>query len=223
VSEQRLSPEQEQIVARTAQHVRSLFAGEGTGHDWWHIERVWRLAARIGHAEGADPFAVALGALLHDIADWKFHGGNLQAGPRAARLWLRSLPVDESIVDHVCAIVEQVSFKGAQVPDVPGSLEAMVVQDADRLDALGAIGIARAFAYGGARGRPLHDPAVIPEIHASFDAYRSSQGTTINHFYEKLLLLRDRMHTPTARAIAAERHNVMTTFLHHFLAEWDGW
>jgi uncharacterized protein len=217
-----LTLEQEQVVARTAQHLRTLLAGEGTGHDWWHVERVWRLATHIGQAEDADPFVVALAALLHDIADWKFHDGDLQAGPRAARAWLQSLAVDEKTVDRVCAVVEQVSFKGALVPDVPGSRETMVVQDADRLDAIGAIGIARAFAYGGSRGRPLHDPATPPTSHDSFEAYRANQGTTINHFYEKLLLLRDRMHTGTARAIAVERHRVMAQFVEDFLAEWEG-
>jgi uncharacterized protein len=222
MNDRHLSPEQAQVVTLTAQHVRSLLEGEGTGHDWWHIERVWRMAEHIGYAEGGQPFVVALGALLHDIADWKFHGGDLEAGPRAARAWLRSLAVDDGIVDHVCAVVEQVSFKGALVPDATASREAMIVQDADRLDALGAIGIARAFAYGGSRGRSLHDPTVVPETHSSFEAYRASQGTTVNHFYEKLLLLRDRMHTPTARSIASERHRFMTQFLERFLAEWDG-
>lgn len=217
-----LTPEQEQIVARTALHVRALLEGEGTGHDWWHIERVWRMATRIGQAEDVDPFVVALAALLHDIADWKFHSGDLQAGPRAAQEWLQSLMVDRHTVDHVCAVVEQVSFKGALVPDASGSREAMVVQDADRLDAIGAIGIARAFAYGGSRGRPLHDPATPPESHASFEAYRTSRGTTINHFFEKLLLLRDRMHTATARAIAVKRHRIMAQFVEDFLAEWEG-
>lgn len=222
MSKIQLTAEQDQVVIRTAQHMRTLFEGEGTGHDWWHIERVWRQATHIGQTEGTDPFVVALAALLHDIADWKFHGGDLQAGPQAARAWLQSLAVDEDTIDRVCAVVEQVSFKGALVPDAPGSREAMVVQDADRLDAIGAIGIARAFAYGGSLGRPLHDPATPPQSHASFEAYRSSQGTTINHFYEKLLLLRDRMHTATARAIAAERHRVMTQFIENFLSEWEG-
>ncbi|HZG67635.1 MAG TPA: HD domain-containing protein [Herpetosiphonaceae bacterium] len=219
---QPLTARQEQVVAATVHHVRGLLDGEGTGHDWWHIERVWRLAIHIGQAEDADPFVVTLAALLHDIADWKFHGGDLDAGPRAARAWLRSQNVDESVVDHVCAVVAQVSFKGALVPDAPGSREAMVVQDADRLDALGAIGIARAFAYGGSQNRSLYDPRVIPNAHVSFEAYRASRGTTINHFHEKLLLLRDRMHTPTARAIAAERHEFMVQFLERFLAEWEG-
>lgn len=216
------APEQEQIVARTAEHVRALFDGEGTGHDWWHIKRVWRMATRIAQAETADPFVVALAALLHDIADWKFHDGDLQAGSRAARVWLQSLALDLPTIEHVCGVIDQVSFKGAFVADTAGSREAMIVQDADRLDALGAIGIARAFAFGGSRGRPLYDPTIVPQAHNSFEAYRSNQGTTINHFYEKLLFLRDRMHTATARKIAAERHQIMIRFLDDFLSEWDG-
>lgn len=210
------------VVRQTAQHVRALLDGEGSGHDWWHVYRVWRMAVRLAHGEGADLFVVELAALLHDVADWKFHGGDLAAGPQAAEAWLRSLDAASETVDRVCDIVGTLSYKGAGVPTPMRTREGMVVQDADRLDAIGAIGIARAFAYGGHAGRPLHDPTVAPVLHASGEQYRTSTAPTINHFYEKLLLLKDRMNTETARIIARERHAYMDAFLRQFFAEWDG-
>jgi uncharacterized protein len=210
------------VVSSTAAHVRQLLSGEGTGHDWHHIQRVWRLSRQIAREEGADLQVVELAALLHDVADWKFHDGDLQAGPRAARAWLASQGVDENTIEQVVAIVAGLSFKGAGVTEAELSLEGQCVRDADRLDALGAIGIARTFAYGGHKGQPIHDPDVPPVRHDSFAAYRASGGTSINHFYEKLLLLRDRMHTAAGRRIAAERHRYLEDFLHRFLAEWDG-
>jgi uncharacterized protein len=216
------SPDQQAIVDATATHVRQVLAGEGTGHDWWHVERVWRVARRIAQQEQVDLFVVDLAALLHDIADWKFHGGDESAGTRAARAWLEFMGVDQDTVGHVCGIVHDLSFRGANVAASMGSREGMVVQDADRLDALGAIGIARAFAYGGFRNRPLYDPGIQPQLHDSFEAYKRSEGTTINHFYEKLVLLKDRMHTPTGRQLAEERHQFMLDFLQHFFDEWEG-
>ncbi len=210
------------LIERTAQMLRERFAGEGSGHDWWHIYRVWQNARAIGQAEQVDMTVVELAALLHDIADWKFHDGDLEAGPGAAREWLESLEAEPTLIEHVCAIVGAVSFKGAAVPTPMRSREGQVVQDADRLDALGAIGIARAFAYGGSRERPLYEPGHAPELHNNAEAYRQSQGSTINHFYEKLLLLKDLMYTETARQLASQRHAFMEQFLDRFFREWRG-
>ncbi|HSU15465.1 HD domain-containing protein [Longimicrobium sp.] len=210
------------VLARTEAHVRREMSGEGTGHDWWHVHRVRRTALRLAAEEGADPYVVELAALLHDIADHKFHGGDHTAGPRAARAWLEGLGADGSTIEHVCEIIAGLSFKGAGVPTPMRTSEGCVVQDADRLDALGAVGIARAFAYGGSRGRPLHAPGDAPEMHDSFEAYKQSGGATTNHFHEKLFLLRDRMNTAAARRIADGRHRFMEAFLARFHAEWDG-
>lgn len=211
-----------EVVARTEAWVREKMSGEGTGHDWWHVHRVRRMALRLARDEGADPFVVELAALLHDVADHKFHGGDETAGPRAAREWLAPLGVDAAVVEHVADIIARLSFKGAGVRTPMASPEGAVVQDADRLDAIGATGIARAFAFGGSRGRLLHDPDQAPELHASFESYRSSTGSTLSHFHEKLLLLRDRMNTAAARRIADERHRYMEGFVARFLAEWEG-
>ena len=210
------------IIQKTTDHVRDLLSGEGSGHDWFHIERVRNTALAIAREERADVFVVELAALLHDVADWKFAGGDHNAGPRAARKWLASLDVKPDVVDHVCGIIAGLSFKGAGVETPMNSIEGHCVQDADRLDALGAIGIARAFAYGGHKGRPLYDPAIPPQPHATFEAYKKNTGPTLNHFYEKLLLLKDRMTTPTARRLAAARHAFLGQFLNQFLAEWSG-
>lgn len=213
---------QTEIIERTTDHVRQLLSGEGSGHDWFHIERVCRMALRIGQEEGADLHIVELAALLHDVADWKFAGGDHEAGSHAAQRWLHSLDVPADVTDHVSDIVASLSFKGAGVETPMKTLEGQCVQDADRLDALGAIGIARAFAYGGHKGRALYDPAIPPEPHDSFEAYKKSTGPTINHFYEKLLLLKDRMNTATAKRLATERHAFMEQFLEQFFAEWNG-
>ena len=209
-------------IDQTREHVRNTLAEDSSGHDWYHVERVWRNAVRIGRSEQADMTVVELAALLHDVADWKFHDGDLEAGARASRAWLESLQVPEEIIAQVCEIVLHLSFKGAAVKEHPLPLTGQVVQDADRLDAIGAIGIARAFAYGGHAGRAMYDPEVPPELHASFAAYKNNKGPTINHFHEKLLLLKDRFHTPTARRLAQERHAFMEEFLARFHAEWDG-
>jgi len=165
---------------------------------------------------------VQLAALLHDIADWKFHAGDEEAGPRAARAWLEQCGVEPAVITRVGDIIRRVSFQGAGVPDQLDTLEGQLVQDADRLDALGAIGIARAFAYGGYRGRALYDPAAQPKPHTSFEEYRASQSSTLQHFYEKLLLLKDRLNTAAARELAEPRHAFMLTFLDQFMAEWEG-
>jgi uncharacterized protein len=211
-----------EILENTARHVRALLASDSSGHDWWHIRRVWDNALRIGQQEGADLFVVQLAALLHDIADWKFHDGDDALGPRLAHQWLSGLGVQPATIDHVCEIIGHLSFKGSGVATPMHTLEGRVVQDADRLDAIGAIGIARAFAYGGHAGRAMYDPDVRPEQHASFEAYKKNNGPTINHFHEKLLLLKDRMNTPAARRLAQGRHEFMEAFLAQFHAEWNG-
>lgn len=211
------------VIAATAAHMESLFAGEGSGHDWAHIRRVWLMARRLAAAEpGADALVTELAALLHDIADWKFYGGDYEAGPRAARAWLLGQGTDEHLIARVETIIREVSFKGLGVATPVSSLEAALVQDADRLDAIGAIGIARAFAYGGHKGRALHDPAVSPEAHESFASYQKNTAPTLNHFYEKLLHLKDRLNTDAARAVAIQRHAFMENYVARFLAEWDG-
>ena len=196
--------------------------GDSSGHDWWHVWRVWQTARNLAHEEGADLEVVELAALLHDVADWKFAGGDETAGPAAARVWLEAAGASEPLIAHVEQIVADLSFKGAGVATPMHSLEGQVVQDADRLDAIGAVGIARAFAYGGHKGRILYDPAVRPEQHDSFAAYKRNNGPTINHFYEKLLLLADRMNTTAAKRLASERHALMEDFLAHFYREWEG-
>lgn len=209
------------IINQTSQHVKNTLLGESSGHDWWHIYRVWNNAKLIGKKENADVYVVELSSLLHDIADWKFHDGDDSVGPRVAREWLESLKVEEPTVYHVCDIIKTLSFKGANVKSEMKSLEGKVVQDADRLDAVGAVGIARAFAYGGSKGREMYNPEIKPKLHNSFEEYKSSKGTTVNHFYEKLLLLKDLMNTETAKLLAEERHRFMEEFLKEFYREWD--
>lgn len=210
------------LVRKTAEHVKELMSGEASGHDWWHVHRVWQMAKRLGGESDADMLTVELAALLHDIADWKFNDGDKEAGPRAARKWLETIGAEPDVIDHVAEIIATVSFEGAGVVDKPATLEAEIVQDADRLDAIGAIGIGRTFAFGGARGREMHNPDIDPQLHDSFESYKKSASPTINHFYEKLFLLRDRMNTPAAREIADERHRYMEHFVARFRSEWDG-
>lgn len=212
-----------EIIEQTRAYIQEKFTAEGSGHDYWHMYRVWQLAKRIAASENnVDTFTLELAALLHDVADWKFHDGDEEAGPRAARAWLESLKVDNSIIKHIEDIIRNVSFKGAHVKNRLTTIEGYIVHDADKLDAMGAIGIGRAFAYGGSTGRPMHDPAVAATQHDSFDAYKSSNSPTINHFYEKLLLLKDRMFTKTGRELAEQRHAYMQEFLDEFLREWEG-
>ncbi|HET8864784.1 MAG TPA: HD domain-containing protein [Gracilimonas sp.] len=211
-----------EILSKTEAYVRNKLEGEGSGHDWWHIHRVRNTALKLGQEEKADLFVVELATLLHDIADHKFHGGDEEIGPATAREWLSNLNTDESVINHVCEIIRDVSFKGAEVETPMKTMEGKVVQDADRLDAIGAIGIARAFAYGGHKGRELHNPNIQPESHDSFDSYKKSAGPTVNHFYEKLFLLKDRMNTASGRKLAEQRHQFMKEFVERFLEEWDG-
>ncbi|WP_439883044.1 HD domain-containing protein [Pontibacter sp. MBLB2868] len=212
----------ENNVAATAAHVRQLLTGEGSGHDWWHIQRVWNNAKSIATQEPSDLYVVELAALLHDIGDHKFHNGDETIGPKMAKEWLEQLKVEEEVIQHVCQIIKDLSYKGAGTSSAMHSLEGRIVQDADRLDAIGAIGIARTFAYGGHKNRELHNPEINPVLHDTFEAYKASTAPTINHFYEKLLLLKDRMHTETAKKVAEERHSYMESFLAQFYREWEG-
>lgn len=210
------------VINETVQYVKRTLEGEGSGHDWWHVYRVWKNAIHIGKSEDVDLFVIQLAALLHDIADYKFHDGDDSVGPKVAREWLESKNVDEEIISHVCEIIKSVSFKGSGVDSSVKTKEAMVVQDADRLDAIGAIGVARTFAYGGHKNREMYNPNTKPENHTSFEQYKNNKSPTINHFYEKLLLLKSLMNTQTAKEIAGQRHQFMEQFLDRFFKEWDG-
>ena len=213
----------QELVSKTADYMKNKFADDATGHDWWHLYRVWQLSKHIASQEkGADMIVVELAALLHDIADFKFRNGDLSAGPRAAQIWLRGLNTRQQTIEAVCHVVENVSFKGAGVANKMKSLEGKIVQDADRLDAIGAVGIARVFAFSGAHDRLIHNPNIMPELHSSFKAYANAKPTAVNHFYEKLLLLKDKMNTNTGREIAEHRHKYMEQYLKEFYAEWDG-
>lgn len=212
----------DEVITKTREYVKKELSGESSGHDWFHVERVWQNAIYIAKNENADLFVVQLAALLHDIADWKFHDGDETAGPKAAREWLEKLDVDKNIILHVCTIIKDMSFKGAGAITKMKTMEGMIVQDADRLDAMGAVGIARTFSYGGYKGREIYNPNIKPEKHNSFEQYKNSKGPTINHFYEKLLLLKDLMNTKTAKKLAEERHRFMEEFLKQFFKEWSG-
>ncbi|WP_205694275.1 HD domain-containing protein [Clostridium manihotivorum] len=210
------------IIIKTADMLKERFEGEGSGHDWWHIYRVWQNAKNIAEYEKCDKEIVELAALLHDIADWKFNDGDEKAGSRVARQWLREQDAEEEVIVRVCEIIDNVTFKGAKVTNNMQSIEGMIVQDADRLDAIGAVGIGRAFAYGGFKGREMYNPKVAHQLHDSFEAYKNSESNTINHFYEKLLFLKDMMNTKRGRELAEGRHEFMEQFLERFYKEWDG-
>lgn len=207
-----------QLVSETENHVRAIFENEGSGHDWWHIHRVRNLAMKIAKIEGGNRFIVEMAALLHDIDDWKING-DMQTSQ--AELWLKKMKISETEAERILEIIDQVSFKGAGVETVATSIEAKIVQDADRLDAIGAIGIARTFAYGGNKGRPIYLPEIKPELHKDFESYKKTTAPTINHFYEKLLLLKNRLNTPTAIELAEKRHIFMEQFLEQFYLEWN--
>ena len=211
-----------ELISKTILFVRNQLQNAEGGHDWFHIERVYKNAIAISENEKCNKTIVQLGALLHDIADSKFHNGDESIGPKIARTFLESEKVDAETINHVINIIENSSFKGGNFEKKFNSIELEIVQDADRLDAIGAIGIARTFNYGGFKNRPLYDPAVSPNLHMSKEEYKNSEAPTINHFYEKLLLLKDKMNTETGKKIAQQRHRFMETFLSQFYAEWDG-
>jgi uncharacterized protein len=212
---------QNDIIQKTVKFIKQEFGGDSSGHDWWHIYRVWKNAVAICEREKADLFIVELAALLHDLDDWKFNESEDET-PQRAKAWMESCSVDPQIITNVCEIIMHISYKGAQVENKMKSLEGYIVQDADRLDAIGAIGIGRAFAYGGYKNRPMYDPGALNQMHASFEQYKNSKSATINHFYEKLLLLKDMMNTAAAKKIAEQRHEIMLRFLEQFMNEWEG-
>ena len=210
------------FINATIEFVKQELAGAETGHDWFHVERVWKNAINIAQQEQVDILIVELASLLHDIADSKFYDGDEDVGPAKAGKFLRSLEMDESIVVHVQQIIKNMSYKNSFDAPIFTSKEMQVVQDADRLDAMGAIGIARAFAYGGFKNRELYNPAIQPDPNPTKEAYKKSAAPTINHFYEKLLLLKDSMNTDTAYRMAEQRHHFMEQYLEQFFGEWEG-
>ena len=213
---------QQEIVEKTIEFVKTELDGAEGGHDWWHMQRVWKTARHIAASEDVDMFTVEIGALLHDIADAKFHGGDEEIGPRKAREFLESLSVDADVVEHVENIIRHISYRKSLDGQTFQSPELAVVQDADRLDAIGAIGVARTFNYGGSKGREIYNPGLKPELVMTKDQYKSSNAPTINHFYEKLLLLKDKMNTATGKRMAEQRHEFMEQYLAQFYDEWEG-
>ncbi|MFY7670523.1 HD domain-containing protein [Tenacibaculum sp. MEBiC06402] len=211
-----------EIIQNTIDFVKETLKNAEGGHDYFHIERVYKNSLTIAEKEeGADLFIVSLGALLHDIADSKFHNGDETIGPKVATEFLKSHNVDSQSIEHVKNIIENISFKGGNFKQNFKSLELDIVQDADRLDAIGAIGIARCFNYGGFKNRALYDPEVKPNLNMTKEEYKKSTAPTINHFYEKLLLLKDKMNTKSGKEIAVQRHQFMEQFLTQFFNEWD--
>jgi uncharacterized protein len=212
----------DQIIEKTIAFVQKTLQHAEGGHDWFHIERVYKNALLIAKNEDVDEFVVSLGALLHDIADAKFHDGDETVGPKVARVFLEDIQVKETVIVHVKHIISNISFKGGNFEQQFTSPELDVIQDADRLDAIGAIGIARCFNYGGFKNRKLYDPAIAPNLNMTKAEYKKSTAPTINHFYEKLLLLKDKMNTKTGKKLAEQRHKYMEQFLEQFYAEWNG-
>jgi uncharacterized protein len=210
------------LIENTINFVKETLQGAEAGHDWFHVERVWKTAKTIAKTEKADEVTVELASLLHDIADAKFHDGDEEIGPVKAKAFLLSAGLDENYANHIANIIRNISFKGGQTTATIDGIELAIVKDADRLDAIGAIGIARAFHYGGYKNRELYNPAIPPQKNMSPEQYRSSTAPTINHFYEKLLLLKDLMHTETGRQMAQKRHDFMLAYLEEFYEEWNG-
>ncbi|MDU8884572.1 HD domain-containing protein [Yeosuana sp. MJ-SS3] len=210
------------LIDITKRFVKKTLKNAEGGHDWFHTLRVFNNSKLIAKTEDVDMQVVCLGALLHDIADSKFYDGDESMGPKIAREFLFKHDVDSAIIEHVVKIIENISFKGGNTEQEFNSKELDVIQDADRLDAIGAIGIARCFNYGGYKNRTLFDPSILPKMNMTKEEYKTSTAPTINHFYEKLLLLKDKMNTKTGKRIAQERHQFMEQFLEQFYAEWDG-
>lgn len=213
----------QEIIKQTISFVKNTLKNAEGGHDWFHIERVYKNSLLIAKHEPVDTFIVALGALLHDIADSKFYDGDETVGPKMARTFLAKLPLDATVVEHVIQIIENISFKTSlEGKHRFTSAELDVVQDADRLDAIGAIGIARTFNYGGFKNRAIYDPEIPPKLDMTKAEYKASTAPTVNHFYEKLLLLKDKMNTKTGKQLAVKRHEFMALYLQQFYAEWEG-
>lgn len=210
------------VIEKTVEYVQHELKEAEGGHDWFHIYRVWKNAQHIASQENADRLVVELGALLHDIADSKFHDGDESIGPAKAGTFLLSLGLDQHTIEHIKKIISNISFKGGNEVQQFRSIELDIIQDADRLDAMGAIGIARAFNYGGFKHRKIFDPQVKPNLQRTKEQYKKNEDPTINHFYEKLLLLKDRMNTKTGREMAAQRHQFMEQYLDQFYKEWEG-
>ena len=214
--------EQETVIQKTIDFVKEVLSDAEGGHDWWHIYRVWKLSKHIAQTENVNMFIVELGALLHDIADFKFYEGDEEIGPRKAREFLSSLNIQEDVIIHIENIISNISFKGGKHTQKFKSPELDVVQDADRLDAMGAIGVARTFNYSGHKGREIYNPEIKPNLNMTKEEYKNSNAPTLNHFYEKLLLLKDRMNTNTGKSMAENRHKYMEQFLDEFHKEWNG-
>jgi uncharacterized protein len=213
---------EKEIIDTTVYFVKTTLQNAEGGHDWWHIERVWKNAVTIAEGEKVNLHVVELAALLHDIADAKFNNGDEEIGPAKATQFLQSISVAEEIIKQVENIIRNISFKGGNFTQYFNSPELAVVQDADRLDALGAIGIARAFNYGGFKNREIYNPAIAPDLGMTKESYKKSAAPTINHFYEKLLLLKNKMNTTTGKQMAEQRHLFMETYLEQFYKEWEG-
>tara|TARA_B110000977_G_scaffold46845_1_gene63698 strand:- start:812 stop:1456 length:645 start_codon:yes stop_codon:yes gene_type:complete len=211
-----------QPILDTITFVKQELKNAEGGHDWWHIERVWKTAKHIAKTEQVDLLVVELSALLHDIADSKFHDGDESIGPQKASAFLHTLEIEENVINHVIHIIENISFKGGKEAQTFQSTELDVVQDADRLDALGAIGIARTFNYGGFKNREIYNPTIPSNLNMTKEEYKKSTAPSINHFYEKLLLLQELMNTATGKAMAAKRHQFMESYLEQFYSEWEG-
>lgn len=209
------------VINLTVQFVKQKLVDAEVGHDWFHIERVWRNAKLIANSENGNQLVIELASLLHDIADYKFNAGDKQIGPRIAGNFLESINVDRVIIKEVIFIIKNISFKGGHNENIKKTIELKIVQDADRLDAIGAIGIARTFSFGGYKGSLMYDPDKKPNINQSEEEYKKSNGTTINHFHEKLLLLKNLMNTKTGEKLAQNRHNYMIGFLQQFQSEWN--
>lgn len=209
-------------INSTIDFVKKTLENAEAGHDWFHIERVYKTALNINEREKGNHLVVVFAALLHDIADPKFNNGDEELGPKVAETFLKSIEISDEVITHVKSIIQNMSFKNSFDGAGFTSKEMEIVQDADRLDAIGAIGIARAFTYGGFKNRVLYNPEIKPEQHQTKESYKNTNAPTINHFYEKLLLLKDMMNTETGKIMAAERHNFMLTYLDHFYKEWEG-
>jgi uncharacterized protein len=210
------------IVKKVKEFIKNKFISEGTGHDWWHMERVYNTATHIAKKEKVDLFVVQLAALLHDISDFKFNGGDEKLGGKLANEYLLSLGVDKEVADHVSRIVDNISFKGLGEKNKIETKEGFVVQDADRLDAIGAIGIARCFSYGGSKNRPIYDPDFKEDKNKNFEQYKKGSSSSLQHFDDKLLHLKDLMNTKTGELMAKKRHNYLKDYTKQFLKEWTG-